>query len=57
MHLVGGIDPDETINRDEKGFYFWNLVSEYYCDIYIGTLLILSWHTFSKLKIETKIYY
>ena len=36
MHLVGGIDPDETINRDEKGFYFWNLVSEYYCDIYIG---------------------
>jgi len=57
VHLILEIDPDEPDTDDSKKFYIWNIISEYYCDIYIGTLLFLSWLTFAKLKIETKIYY
>lgn len=57
-HLILKIDPDDPDNGIKRGkFYYWNIVSEFYCDIYIGTLLVLSWLTFSKLKIETKIFY
>ena len=57
-HLILKVDPDDPDNGIKRGkFYYWNLASEFYCDIYIGTLLVLSWLTFSKLKIETKIFY
>ena len=58
VHLIKKIDPDDPDNGSEKKtFYTWNLISEFYCDIYIATILFLCWFTFSKLKIETKIYY
>ena len=58
VHLIKKIDPDDPDNgSNKKTFYTWNLISEFYCDVYIGTILVLSWLTFSKLKIETKIYY
>lgn len=57
-HLLLKIDPDDPDKGSEsKKFYYWNLASEFYCDIYIWALLVLSWFTFSKLKIETKIFY
>ena len=60
VHLIEKIDPDDPDkgNQDnDKPFYTWNLISEFYCDIYIGTIFVLCWLTFTKLKIETKIYY
>ena len=58
VHLIKKIDPDEPDEGDgKKIFYNWNLFSEFFYAIYIGTLLSLSGFTFSKLKIETKIYY
>ena len=51
-HLLLKIDPDDPDKGSEsKKFYYWNLASEFYCDIYIWALLVLSWFTFSKLKI------
>ena len=38
-------------------YYYWNIASEYLCDIYIIALLLLSFYTFAKFGIETKIYY
>ena len=58
VHIVKKIDPDDPDeDPNKKTFYNWNLFSEYFCDLYIGNLLFLSGITFSKLKIETKIYY
>lgn len=57
IHFIYKIDPDEPDKNGKNYFYLWNLISEFYCDIYIGTLLFLSGLTFAKLKIETKIYY
>ena len=58
VHLIKKIDPDEPDKeKGKKIFYHWNLYSEFFYAIYIGTLLTLSGFTFSKLKIETKIYY
>ena len=57
VYLVLQIDPEQLIGDNNKSFYKWNLASEYYCDFYMAILLILCWLTFTKLKIETKIYY
>ena len=58
VHLIKKIDPDDPDKgTDKKTYYNWNLYSEFFYAIYIGTLLFLSGFTFSKLKIETKIYY
>ena len=58
VHLIKKIDPEDPDEGDgKKIFYNWNLFSEFFYAIYIGTLLSLSGFTFSKLKIETKIYY
>ena len=57
-HLVKKLDPDDPDqDSGKKIYYYWNIFSEFYCDIYIIALLFLSWFTFSKFKIETKIYY
>ena len=57
VYLVLQIDTEQFIGDNNNSFYNCNLASEYYCDVYMATLLILCWHTFTKLKIETKIYY
>ena len=58
VHITKKIDPDDPDkDPNKKKFYRWNLFSEYFCDFYIGIILFLSGITFSKLKIETKIYY
>lgn len=58
VHLIKKIDPDDPDKgTTKKTYYNWNLYSEFFYAIYIGTLLTLSGFTFSKLKIETKIYY
>ena len=57
VHLIKKIDPDDPDNGIKGPFYRWNLSSEFFYAIYIGTLLSLSGFTFSKLKIETRIYY
>ena len=57
VYLALQIDPEQLIGDNSKSFYNWNLVSEYFCDFYMAILLILCSLTFTKLKIETKIYY
>jgi hypothetical protein len=58
VHLAKDIDPDDPDKGTEKKtFYNWNIFSEFFCDVYIGTLLVLCWITFTKLKIDTKIYF
>ena len=42
-------------NLDE--YFVWNLISEFLCDCYILALLILSFYTFCKFGIDTKIYF
>ena len=56
-HFLDKRDPDNPDRDSGKVFYYWNIVSEFCCDIYVGTLLTLSWLTFTKLKIETKIFF
>lgn len=56
-HFLDNRDPDNPDRGDGKSFYYWNIASEFCCDIYVGTLLLLSWLTFTKLKIDTKIFY
>lgn len=56
-HFLDKRDPDNPDRDSRKVFYYWNIVSEFCCDIYVGTLLTLSWLTFTKLKIGTKIFF
>lgn len=54
------IDPDRPSgdpNLSENFFWYWDIASEYLCDIYILGILFLSFYTFCKFGIDTKIYY
>lgn len=49
--------PDRTPNSSNNFFWYWDIASEYLCDIYILGILFLSFYTFCKFGIDTKIYY
>ena len=56
IHLSQEIDPEYQKNNSDY-FFIWNFISEFLCDIYIVALLILSFYTFCKFGIDTKIYF
>lgn len=61
--LVKDVSPEnlekksKSIFGQKDDYYYWNIASEYLCDIYIIALLLLSFYTFAKFGIETQIYY
>jgi hypothetical protein len=58
IHLSKKIDPEYPKREENLDEYFvWNLISEFLCDCYILALLILSFYTFCKFGIDTKIYF
>ena len=67
IHLYKKIDPDnpdKDINKESNNFDSkskpynnWNIFSEFLCDLYILTIHFLSFYTFCKFGIDTKIYY
>ena len=65
IHLYNQIDPDnpdkstntEKKNSEGKPYNNWNIFSEFLCDFYILTTHFLSFYTFCKFGIDTKIYF
>ena len=58
IHFCSEIGPDyPNIDPNKNDFFKWNLLSEFLCDFFILALIILSFYTFGKFGIDTKIYF